>query len=172
MKKSGLTRRIDELGRIVIPKEIRKNLKIRDSDELEISVRDGNIILNKYEVIEKDKTVDVLLKTISKITKKNILFTSKDKIVDYSMEDKSKITDLELSNSIIKILENRQQVSNDFNKICITKNILDISYLIHPIIINGDLLGSLILYSEKEEINEFDRKIIDFSNLFLEKYLE
>ena len=172
MKKSGLTRRIDELGRIVIPKEIRKNWKIRDSDELEISVRDGNIILNKYEVLEKDKTVDVLLKTISKITKKNILFTSKDKIVDYSMEDKSKITDLDLSNSIIKILENRQQVSNDFNKICITKNILDISYLIHPIIINGDLLGSLILYSEKEEINEFDRKIIDFSNLFLEKYLE
>lgn len=172
MKQSGLTRRIDELGRIVIPKEIRKNLKIRDSDELEISVKDGNIILNKYEVIEKDKTITSLLQTISKTCKKDILFTSKDKIIDYSLESKNKINDLELSNSIIKIIENRQQVSNDFTKLCITKNILDISYIINPIIINGDLLGSLILYSEKDDINDLDKDIISFSNLFLEKYLE
>ena len=49
---------------------------------------------------------------------------------------------------------------------------LDISYIINPIIINGDLLGSLILYSEKENINEIDYDVIEFSNLFLEKYLE
>jgi len=172
MKQSGLTRRIDELGRIVIPKEIRKNLKIRDSDELEISVQDGNIILNKYEAIEKDKTINLLLKTISKTCKKNVLFTSKDKIVDYALESKDKINDTELSNSIIKILENRQQVSNDFSKLCITKNLQEISYLINPIIINGDLLGSLILYSEETSIDKNDYQIIEFSNLFLEKYLE
>ena len=172
MKKSGLTRRIDELGRIVIPKEIRKNLKIRDSDELEISVRDGNIILNKYEVIEKDKTISILLETISKICKKSILFTSKDKIIDYYLDNKKELNDLELSNSVIKIIENRKQVSINNNKLCITKDMLDISYIINPIIINGDLLGSLILYSEKENINEIDYDVIEFSNLFLEKYLE
>ena len=172
MKKSGLTRRIDELGRIVIPKEIRKNLKIRDSDELEISVRDGNIILNKYEVMDKDKTISTLLETISKTCKKNILFTSKDKIVDYYLENKKNITDLELSNSVIKIIENRKQVSVDNNKLYICKDMLDISYIIHPIIINGDLLGSLILYSEKDNINEIDYNTIEFSNLFLGKYLE
>jgi len=172
MKKSGLTRRIDELGRIVIPKEIRKNLKIRDSDELEISVKDGNIILNKYEVMDKDKTVSTLLETISKTCKKNVLFTTKDKIIDYYLDSKNKINDLELSNSVIKIIENRKQVSVDNNKLCLCKEILDISYLIHPIIINGDLLGSLILYSEKENINEIDYNVIEFSNLFLKKYLE
>lgn len=172
MKKSGLTRRIDELGRIVIPKEIRKNLKIRDSDELEISVRDGNIILNKYEVMEKDKTISILLETISKICKKSILFTSKDKIIDYCLDNKKKLNDLELSNSIIKIIENRKQVSVNNNKLCICKDILDISYLINPIVLNGDLLGSLILYSEKENINEIDHGVIEFSDLFLEKYLE
>lgn len=172
MKKSGLTRRIDELGRIVIPKEIRKNLKIRDSDELEISVRDGNIILNKYEVIEKDKTISILLEIISKTCKKSILFTSKDKIIDYYLDTKKELNDLELSNSVIKIIENRKQVSVNNNKLCICKDMLDISYIINPIIINGDLLGSLILYSEKENINEIDYDVIEFSNLFLEKYLE
>ena len=172
MKQSGLTRRIDELGRIVIPKEIRKNLKIRDSDELEISVKDGNIILNKYEAIERDKTINSLLKTISKICKKDVLFTSKDKIIDYSLESKNKIDELDLSNSVTRIIENRQQVSNDFTKLCLTKSILDISYIINPIIINGDLFGSLILYSQKDDITDLDRDTICFSNLFLEKYLE
>ena len=48
MKSTGVVRRIDELGRIVIPKEIRKTLKIKDGELLEIFLDGGNIILKKY----------------------------------------------------------------------------------------------------------------------------
>ena len=50
MQKTGIVRKVDDLGRIVIPKEIRKTLKIREGDELEISVEDNTkILLRKYE---------------------------------------------------------------------------------------------------------------------------
>ena len=64
MQKKGISRRIDELGRIVIPKEIRRNLKIRESDELDITIDGENIILNKHEVIGNDKVVDEYIKLI------------------------------------------------------------------------------------------------------------
>ena len=63
MKTTGVVRRIDELGRIVIPKEIRKTLKIKDGESLEIFLEDGNIILRKYSHFDDlknfyDKFVD------------------------------------------------------------------------------------------------------------------
>ena len=76
MQKKGISRRIDELGRIVIPKEIRRNLKIRESDELDITIDGENIILNKHEVLEKDKVIDEYIKLLGKYISKNILFTS------------------------------------------------------------------------------------------------
>ena len=51
MKATGVVRRIDDLGRIVIPKEIRKKLRIRDGENLEILVRDDEIVLKKYSMI-------------------------------------------------------------------------------------------------------------------------
>ena len=53
MVNTGMTRRIDELGRLVIPKEIRRNLKIKDNDQVEITVIDNKIILNKYDSLYK-----------------------------------------------------------------------------------------------------------------------
>ena len=50
MKSTGVIRRIDDLGRIVIPKEIRKNLRIKEGDNLEIFVKDEDIILKKYSI--------------------------------------------------------------------------------------------------------------------------
>lgn len=52
MKATGIVRRIDDLGRIVIPKEIRRSLKIREGDPMEIFLDDGGIVLKKYEVYE------------------------------------------------------------------------------------------------------------------------
>ena len=51
MVKTGMTRRIDELGRLVIPKEIRNNLKIKDNDQVEINVIYNKIILNKCDYL-------------------------------------------------------------------------------------------------------------------------
>ena len=167
MVKSGITRRIDELGRIVIPKEIRRNLKIKDSDEIDISLDGNSIILNKHEV-DIDKLINLYICSISKYLNKNVLFTSTDKIISYSIIDKNNIDKLELNDKVKDIIKNRRKVNNDGNIKLFNENY---NYIINPLIINGDLYGSIILYS-MDEIKDKDEIIIDYSKQFLENYLE
>ena len=171
MENTGITRRIDDLGRIVIPKEIRKNLKIRDSDELEINVIDNKIILNKYENLKKDKVITCLLYTIGRSLNKNVLYTSREKIIDAYLKGKKSLSSDELSNSLIRLIENRKMVKNNLGKFTITDELIEVASLICPLIINGDLVGSIILYDE-EDISSIDEEIMAFSKNFLENYLE
>ena len=168
MVKSGITRRIDELGRIVIPKEIRRNLRIHNSDEIDISLDGNSIILNKHEINDNDKLIDNYIYTIGKYLDKNILFTSKDKIISYYLVDKKRIEEKSLNSDIMYIIENRMTIkSRDVNNKLFNNNY----YIISPIIINGDIYGSIIIYSEKEILIK-DETIIEFSKIFLENYLE
>ena len=171
MSNSGITRRIDELGRLVIPKEIRKNLKIKDNDQIEINIVNDKIILSKYDVLKKDDIIHLLLLLIRKELNKNVLFTSREKIIDSCLLNKEKISDINLDNTIINIIENRKEVLNNDKEINLTKDINMSSSLISPLIINGDLYGSLIIYSDNK-INDNDTNIIKFVKTFLENYLE
>ena len=171
MSKSGITRRIDELGRLVIPKEIRKNLKIKDNDQIEISIVNDKIVLSKYDVLKKDDIIHLLLILVRKELNKNALFTSREKIIDNCLVNKEKINDINLDNNVVNIIENRKEVLNNNKKMVLNKDINIISSLISPLIINGDLYGSLIIYSDNE-INDNDIIIIRFVKTFLENYLE
>lgn len=163
MVKTGMTRRIDELGRLVIPKEIRKNLKIKDNDQIEINVIDNKIILNKYDNLNKDRVVNIILSSLKRVINQNILFTSRDKIIDCYLINKEVIDNNELSEDIMNIIENRQNVIN-YNK-------KDLVYSVFPLIISGDLYGSLIIIGNKN-INDKNLETIKFSKMFLEIYLE
>ena len=158
-----MTRRIDELGRLVIPKEIRKNLKIRDNDQVEISIIDNKIVLTKYDNLNKDRTISILLNCIRKTIDKNILLTTRNEIIDYSLNNKSKLEKKELSKEIMNIIENRIDMVNFSNN-----NYL---YNIYPLIVNSDIYGSLIIY-DLNALNDFDLEVIKFSKMFLENYLE
>ena len=171
MSNSGITRRIDELGRLVIPKEIRKNLKIKDNDQIEINIVNDKIVLSKYDVLKKDDIIHLLLLLIRKELNKNVLFTSREKIIDSCLLNKEKISNINLDNSLINIIENRKEVLNNDKEINLTKDINMPSSLISPLIINGDLYGSLIIYSDNK-INDNDTNIIRFVKTFLENYLE
>ena len=171
MSNSGITRRIDELGRLVIPKEIRKNLKIKDNDQIEINIVNDKIVLSKYDVLKKDDIIHLLLLLIRKELNKNVLFTSREKIIDSCLLNKEKISNINLDNSLINIIENRKEVLNNDKEINLTKDINISSSLISPLIINGDLYGSLIIYSDNK-INDNDTNIIKFVKTFLENYLE
>ena len=171
MSNSGITRRIDELGRLVIPKEIRKNLKIKDNDQIEINIVNDKIVLSKYDVLKKDDIIHLLLLLIRKELNKNVLFTSREKLIDSCLLNKEKISNINLDNSLINIIENRKEVLNNDKEINLTKDINMSSSLISPLIINGDLYGSLIIYSDNK-INDNDTNIIKFVKTFLENYLE
>lgn len=168
MVKSGITRRIDELGRIVIPKEIRKNLKIQDCDEMDIFLEGNSIVLNKHEM-EVDNVINIFVNTVSKYLNKNVLFTSKEKIISYSLINKEKIEKITLDSDIKEIINNRKSVDNNSNFKLF--NYDNYNYIIHPLIINGDIFGSIMIYS-KEIISDKDINLFAFSKMFLENYLE
>ena len=167
----GITRRIDELGRIVIPKEIRKNLKIKDNDQMEISIDDDKIVLSRYDVLKKDNVIKVILLCVKKLLNKSILYTSRDKIIDYCLVSKKNLKNIYLNKDISNIIENRKEFIQEQENISLTQEIDSLSCIIMPLIINGDLLGSIILYSE-DNINNRDIEIMHFIKMFLELYLE
>ena len=161
MENLGITRRIDNLGRIVIPKEIRRNLRIKDNDQIEINTYDNKIVLNKYDYLKKDKVISLLIMSLRKKINKNIIYTSRDKIIEKSLVDKNNEVFL-LDNEIINIIESRKE------SFLYRDNLF---LYIKPIIINGDLFGSLIIY-DKSEILKEEIFIIDYLSIFLENYLE
>ena len=98
MKTTGIIRRIDELGRIVIPKEIRKNLRIKNGESLEIYLENDSIILKKYSQIESLKNVSIdYVEAFNQIIKHNIIVTDRDKVVAVSGPFKKKYLDKEIN---------------------------------------------------------------------------
>ena len=170
MVKTGMTRRIDELGRLVIPKEIRNNLKIKDNDQIEITVIDNKIVLNKFEYLNKDRIINLIINVLRKTINKNILFTSRDKIIDYAVLNKEIINNIVLTKDIMNIIENRKDIVSDVNNVGLLNN-SNLSYSVNPIIINGDLYGSLIIFSN-ERITDNNLLLINYTKAFLENYLE
>lgn len=169
LKQNGITRRIDELGRVVIPKEIRKNLKIRDNDELLINIMDDNIILSKYMKFSSDDVLRILVNTISKVIDRVVLITSKDKVIVAS--DK-KYNNLELSNSIINKIEKRDAFSSLIPvKISLFKELNELAYIVSPFISSYDVLGSVIVISNNS-LDNLCVECVDIVKIFLENYLE
>lgn len=161
MKTTGITRRIDELGRIVIPKEIRYNMHIKPGELLEIFLSDENTIsLKKHNILNNNS--NILSEYIDFLAKKmnsNVFLTDLDKVI--------------LSN--IKVQKNESLISNiDSNTSILNKIVLTNNYTIkQPFSIynlnpNGDLIGYLIF----EHNNIKNDQLIEFAVEFIIKYLE
>ena len=110
MKATGIVRRIDDLGRVVIPKEIRRTLRIREGDPLEIYVdRDGEVILKKYSPVNElgdfaKEYCDSLYESIGHI----VLIADRDEIVAVAGTAKKEFLNKGLSTLVEKIMEDRQ----------------------------------------------------------------
>ncbi len=169
MKQTGVTRRIDDLGRIVIPKEIRKNLKIRNNDELLISINDDNIVLSKYMKFNRNEVLDILVKTVANYIKKDVLITSKDQVI---VSSNIKYNSKNLSNSVINKIENREIIKElNICKNNIFNDIDEFAYIISPFIVSSDVLGSVIIISS-DTFDDLSIEILELIKKFLENYLE
>ena len=147
MKQTGVTRKIDELGRIVFPKEIRKNLGIRDGESLEIYTSDDSIILKKYYEVKKLEDVcDKLCEMIKNIYDVNILITDREKVVSSSISNyKDKLLDKDL----IELIDGRELLISDK---LLTKKLGNDEvigyYTVVPIVASSDSLGLVIIVDE------------------------
>lgn len=170
MKATGVVRRIDDLGRIVIPKEIRRNFKISEGDSLEIFVESNSIILKKFSLL--DNTIELaksLVDLIYKIYNKRILITTKEKIVVTSREDENIYLNKELSNSIKnKILERIDYTTVKSESLVNGGN--EVKYYFYPLIINSDAVGSIILLDTSNL--EGDKLLIKLITSILVKNIE
>ena len=158
MKATGVVRRIDDLGRIVIPKEIRRNFKINEGDSLEIFVDSVGIILKKYSLLDNMvQNATILVDSVAKIYQKNILITDREKIIAVSKEFQKQFLNKELSNNIKEKIDNRCEVFNDSNYYIVVDETNNTPSFLVPILVDSDSLGSVILIND--EITD-DNKVL------------
>ena len=175
MKATGVVRRIDDLGRIVIPKEIRKNLRIREGESLEIySGNQNEIILKKYSFIESiEEFAKKLCEAFYLNVKKDILITDSEKIIAVSGGFNNKLIGLQISNQLDRIIQKKEMVIFEKENIEICNNlVLNSSIIIKPVLIYGDLIGSIIIMSNDKSI-DIDKTLINYlNNLIIKNYEE
>ena len=170
MKSTGITRRIDDLGRIVIPKEIRKNLKIKENEVLEIFIENESIILKKYSSLDDmDKVFERYIEVLEDITLNNILITDREKIIGTSKNKEYDYLNKEIGSIILDTIEKKESIQSKGKIELINSKIIDTNYLIKPIINNGDTIGSIIVFGNKI-IEEKDKIAIDIISKLIINY--
>ena len=168
MRATGIVRRIDELGRVVIPKEIRRTLRIREGDPLEIYTdRDGEVILKKYSPIgemqsfAKDYT-ESLFRSLGHIA----CIVDRDQVVAASGVSKKELWDKPISHDLESAIQGRQTMT--FSKASGGKALAvtteeDVSgytaQVVSPIIADGEAIGAVLLLSREQGARMGDTEI-------------
>ena len=183
MKATGIVRRIDDLGRVVIPKEIRRTLRIREGDPLEIFTdKEGEVILKKYSPIGElsdfaSQYADSLHKTSGHI----ICISDRDTIVAVSGASKKEFLEKPLSQDLEKIIEEKTTLvvkSPEEKTISIlADDNTDKKYssqVVSPIISEGDPIGAVLLLSTdpNARMGEVEAKLAQSAAGFLGKQME
>jgi AbrB family transcriptional regulator (stage V sporulation protein T) len=158
MKATGIVRRIDELGRVVIPKEIRRTLRIKEGDPLEIFTDRDELMLKKYSPIATlDKMSEATAKTLHDLSGHTVLICDSDEILAVCGEGR-RIVGRHLSREVDKVLKERRSYLADRGE---GGNVYPIteedegnyqSELIVPIVSEGDCLGAVVLLSVQEGV--------------------
>lgn len=155
MSNLSFIKRIDDLGRIVIPKEIRRKLKIAANENMEISINDEEIIIKKHSLlVEKNKNINFIGNLLSKISNKNIIITNRDKILFSSNKE---LLNKEITNELKEYIVNRYEIVN--KDIEVTSNIKISNYISKNIILDSDALGIILMIGDN--IEEKDKLLLD-----------
>lgn len=173
MKSTGVIRRIDDLGRIVIPKEIRKNLKIKDGDTLEIFIEGQSIVLKKFSLMSDLISVaNKLVNVAENLIHKKVIITNKEKIIACNKDIEKKYLDKPLSSFLLLEMEKRKEIEQTKGEFQIVPMVTDnYCYYICPIIVDSEVLG-MVMILDSTEINNYDKLVGKMLNLFLIKNIE
>ncbi|MDD2202798.1 MAG: stage V sporulation T C-terminal domain-containing protein [Bacilli bacterium] len=172
MKTTGISRRIDDLGRIVIPKEIRKNLKIRDGELLEIFIEGEQIILTKHSPMKSIEDIAKLcVAAINDAINISIIITDRDKVIAASPHLSKKYLDKDLNIELSELmLRHNPVIEREPKALKIDNNNEEITtYVSYPIIADGDVAGLVIILGGNTKINDNDNKIADIISKILSR---
>ena len=176
MKATGVVRRIDDLGRVVIPKEIRKNLRIKEGDNLEIFVDGEEVILKKYSMMNKiNDLAGELTDAIYTFMKHSIFITDTDQVVAGSGPLKKQFLNKNISDFITDSIKRRDKMTqNHFKELDFIRDEEKItcSYVMSTILANGEATGMILIISEDEKLGEAEMQMAGIVSSFMTKYLE
>ncbi len=174
METTGVVRRIDELGRIVIPKEIRRSLGIKDGASLEIYVDRDVVALKKHSTMNNlVEMANIYTETVYTTIKAEMFITDRDNIISCPNLRKKEFLNKQISNFLEECINKRNKIKEeDIRKLQLTEDkFIDCSYVISPIVANGDVIGLVILISSGK-INDTLKNIVDIAAQFLGKNVE
>ena len=181
MKATGIVRRIDDLGRVVVPKEIRRTLRIREGDPLDIFTdREGEIILKKYSPIgELGTFAKQYAESLAQTTGHMICVTDRDSIIATAGGAKKDYYGKSISPQLEQLIqerENLQATSADRKFIPVIQEEMEgiVTETICPIISEGDAIGSVILLGRdaKARMGEVEQKVAATAANFLGRQME
>ena len=178
MKATGIVRRIDDLGRVVIPKEIRRVLRIREGDPLEIfTEKDGEVIFKKYSPMgELAEFAAQICESLHKTAGATAILCDRDAVIAVSGGSRRELMEKHISGALEQIMENRRLYSADGQAVlpilegseepCIS--------VAAPIVSAGDVLGCVIFAAPKGSAahGETEQKLLQTVAGFLGKQME
>ena len=167
MKATGIVRRIDDLGRVVIPKEIRRTLRIREGDPLEIFTdREGEIILKKYSPIgEFGMPVKLYAESLSQTMGCTVCITDTDQVIAVSGAGKKDLEERFVRKEFLQVLGDREVLTacqGDDRYVKVTEEMNEYEdEVISPIISAGDIIGAVVLLNKdkKKHFGEVEQRV-------------
>lgn len=182
MKATGIVRRIDDLGRVVIPKEIRRTMRIREGDPLEIFTdREGEVILKKYSPIsELSQFAGEYAECVYNVWGDTILISDTDHIIAVSGGSKKDFIDKRISKQLEKVIQEKNPImlqdKSDFSPIIADDDNMS-EYTLQimvPIVSQGDAIGSITILSKDGEstLAEAKSKAAEIGAGFLARQME
>lgn len=179
MKATGIVRRIDDLGRVVIPKEIRRTMRIHEGDPLEIYTEsDGTVIFKKYSPIgELGEFATQYAESLSKAVGLPACITDKDNVIAVSGIPKKELQEKKISGEIERVMENKTMMlanTGEHTLQVVDGNDKYTAGVVAPIIFEGDSIGTVIFMTDdsSRSMGEVESKLAETAAGFLGKTME
>lgn len=178
MKATGIVRRIDDLGRVVIPKEIRRTMRIREGDPLEIyTASDGEVIFKKYSPMgEMGIFAEQFSDVLTRATRLPVLVTDRDRVIAVSGMSKKNVLDRHISQGLEDMIENRESytAAPDKKALYPLEDNSREAGIAYPIIGGGDVAGSVVLMLNQDGSmpTDTDVTLVSVAASFLGKQTE
>lgn len=180
MRATGIVRHVDSLGRIVVPKEIRKSLKIREGDPVEIFTdSQGQIVLKKYSQLgEMEDFAQAYAQAMSQIAGHKVMVTDREKVIAVAGGIKREYLNRPISTQLCDFLEERRAFQSEKAKktIPILENecLQEEQQIIYPILCESDVVGSVIIFEQEKEavLTETENKIASVAAAFFGQQME
>ncbi len=179
MKATGIVRRIDDLGRVVIPKEIRRTMRIRDGEPLEIyTSREGEVIFKKYSPLgELASHADSFAQAISKAAGMTVAISDRDAVIACAGGGKKDLLDKPLSSELERLMSARQpyvRARGSSHTVRAVESAAGSTVaLAVPIISGGDLVGSVAMIQNGDgAVGDAEMKLAQAAAIYLGKQFE